>query len=345
VSVRYLALSGLRPKEPAAFLVEAAGKRILFDLGQGPRPEDRPDPARSGRIDALVLSHAHKDHAGAIDLVPAIGDPVVHATPSVLDRLPPQSRSESLPLAGETVISGIAARTGRSGHALGGVWSRLDVAGGVLYMGDHFAQSDIFAYDPPPPSRLVVLDASYGDDDEPRERQARDILARAKREPLLLPVPADGRALELALALSASGLPVAVDEAVRAMLARLGGSDSGSARPGAAQRAAHLAESALSAAPDAPGPILAADATGERGTAARLIDAALGSHPRPILFTGHLEPGSRGRRLVEAGRAAFRRWNVHPTASDNAALVHALSPEIIVPAFGDAALEIVCRAD
>ena len=50
----------------------------------------------------------------------------------------------------------------------------------------------------------------------------------------------------------------------------------------------------------------------------------------------HVASGTTGRRLVESGRALFQRWNVHPRASDNLALVDSVKPQRIIPAFGDA---------
>ena len=54
------------------------------------------------------------------------------------------------------------------------------------------------------------------------------------------------------------------------------------------------------------------------------------------MFTGHLAAGTAGRKLVDAGRAAFSRWNVHPTLSQNLALIERINPRRLMPAFGDA---------
>lgn len=64
-STGYLAEHGF------AAWIEAGGKRILFDTGQGKalRPNSeytRHDPAKA---DILVLSHGHYDHTGAVDYV------------------------------------------------------------------------------------------------------------------------------------------------------------------------------------------------------------------------------------------------------------------------------------
>ncbi|MDP2707397.1 MAG: hypothetical protein Q8O70_07835, partial [Burkholderiales bacterium] len=64
-------------------------------------------------------------------------------------------------------VLGTRVRTGRNGHAPGGVWLHLDIAGGFIYMGDHSVESLIYAYDPPPAAATLVLDASYGAYDAP----------------------------------------------------------------------------------------------------------------------------------------------------------------------------------
>lgn len=333
MTCRLTAVSGLGPKEPAAFLVEANGRRILLDLGQGPAPDIRPDPARIGRVDALVLSHAHKDHCGALDLIDRIGRPDVYATQSVLDRID-APRKRTLPARGSAEVCGIPVATGRAGHALGGIWMRFDLNDGLLYMGDHSAESRVLAFDEPPPSRTLILDGSYGGNDEPRSAQAEELLAAASASPVHFPVPADGRGIEIALALHEAGMAVALDEAVRGMLVRLSGADRDFARPGAADSAATLALNALPPTADFAGAMVTSDGMGDGGMSARLIEASAGRALPQIIFTGHLYENTRGRELVDSGRARFRRWNVHPTLSHNVALVRSVQAQRVLPAFG-----------
>lgn len=157
----------------------------MLDLGYGPQPGLWPNVDGVGEVDALILSHAHRDHAGGLDLREKIGNPPVFASAPVARMLPAAIGAQPLPLVGETEVLGIRVRTGRNGHAPGGVWLHLDIAGGFIYMGDHSVESLIYAYDPPPAAATLVLDASYGAYDAPLAaciEQFAPELARIARE-------------------------------------------------------------------------------------------------------------------------------------------------------------------
>ncbi len=170
--MRITILSGLFAKGPAAVLVEAGGARLLFDLGRGPEPGAAVPLDGVGRVDALLLTHGHVYHAGALDRLTELGDPPVWAT-AELRALRDLPEGGTLPLSGSVEVAGLAVRTGRAGHAPGGVWLHLAAGEGLLYTGDVLDRSEVLAFDPPPAAGTLLVDASYGLDPTPLgERRA-----------------------------------------------------------------------------------------------------------------------------------------------------------------------------
>lgn len=327
-------VSGTGGKGPACFLVETTGARLLLDLGYGPRPGLLPDVTGIGKVDALLLSHGHRDHAGGLVLLPAIGDPPVYATEIVAGRMRNDVVTGLLPFNGTTTVAGISVRTGRSGHAPGGIWIHLAVGDGLLYMGDYSTESALFAHDAPPRAGTIVVDGSYGADDTSlADCQARydELLSLPA---VLLPVPADGRGPEIALYCSRHGRPtLRMDEAVRASLRRMAGKEAESLRPGVADEVARIADAAVSLDAAGDGIMLATRADATEGEAARLVAHWADRADPPIVFSGDLTPGTPAEQLVRSGRALARRWNVHPRLSENVSLVRATGAATVVPAF------------
>jgi Cft2 family RNA processing exonuclease len=329
------AVSGLGGKGPACFLVETPGARLLLDLGYGPQPGLWPDVSRVGRVDAVLLSHGHRDHAGGLKRLSQVGSPLVHATDIVRRTLPTGIASASLPLRGATELCGIGITTGRNGHAPGGVWLHLAIGGGLLYMGDYSVESAMYAYDPPPAAETLILDASYGAYDATIEDCARALEPVFASAAALLPIPPAGRGPEIALHLVRTGRPApAIDQAMRTHLQALCGSASACLREGVAGELAMI----LRDAPDIDEPrgvMLAGAADAASGRAAELA-GAWETHSVPaIVFTGYLPPDTPAERLTRSGRASYVRWNVHPRLTDNTALVRSTGPRQVLPAFGE----------
>ena len=333
---RLTPISGCGAKGPACFLVETSDARIVLDLGYGPQPGLWPDVSGVGRVDAVLLSHSHRDHAGALDLLPKLGDPTVYATDIAAAFIGARAEVASLPLRGWADVCGIRVTTGRNGHAPGGVWLHLDIGGGFLYMGDFSVESDLYAYDAPPRAKTVVIDASYGTYDASLAQFAAAIDARLDAGPVLLPVPAAGRGAEIALhvARARRTLPH-IDDALRDTLVKLSRALAACLRADTASNIARIAFEAPRIE-RAEGVMLACIADATSGDAARLVDAWENEASPDIVFTGYLPPGTPAERLTRSGRARYLRWNVHPRLSDNVTLVRACAAHTVVPAFADA---------
>ncbi|MEC5398820.1 MBL fold metallo-hydrolase [Uliginosibacterium sp. H1] len=336
------AISGLGSKGPACFLLEVAGRRLLFDLGAGPDAGVRPDVEDVGPVDAVLLSHGHADHCAALDMLDLLGDPPVYATVAAQatgHRRLREARIVELPLQGATTVCGLPLQTGRSGHAPGGIWMHLGVEGGFLYMGDHFAASLLYACDPPPPARVMLLDASYGDDDTDVDAARVAWLEAVLHKPALLPAPAGGRGPEMAAFATAYGMRPALCPQQLQLVDYLSGDGSAVLRPGAAALLRDCRSTALALSADTPPQALmiAATADAEGGVAGQLCERwQQRADEVAILFSGHVARGTLAESLYDSGRAGFARWHVHPTLTQLRDLVAAMKPQIVLPAFGDA---------
>jgi len=329
-------ISGVGAKGPACFLLETAGKRLMLDLGEGPPPGLLPNIDGVGAIDALVLSHGHKDHIGGLALLTKLGNPLVYATDIVARALPKGTAVRPMPVGGQGEILGIAVETGRNGHAPGGIWLRFAIGGGLIYTGDISAESFLYAYDPPTkPAATALLDCSYGSYEQPIAECWNKLVSFVARGPLLLPVPANGRGPEIALELFRHGCSdIFVDEAMQKALRQLADSDGISLHESVRDEIKHLA-AATKPIEDARGIMLAASADGVSGATARLF-SEWEQKPEPaIVLTGYVNPNTPSDRMAKSGRAATMRWNVHPRLSDSVALVRAVQAETVIPAFCD----------
>ena len=120
--------------------------------------------------------------------------------------------------------------TGSCGHAWGGVWFHLNVAGGLFYSGDISMESALFRFDAPPPAQIALVDASYGLYNV-SQRQQWDKLRARLTHPVLCPVPPSGRAVELALLLAREGhTDIALDAPCQEVLRQMAAHNDGSLR-------------------------------------------------------------------------------------------------------------------
>jgi len=331
-------VSGVGKKGPACFAIEARGKRLVLDLGEGPPPGCVPDVALAAPADALILSHGHKDHIGGLSLLAKLGNPPVYATEIVAQSLPGGIKTRPLPIRGTTEVFGIRLETGRDGHAPGGIWLHFEIGDGFLYTGDYSAESALYAYDPPTrPAATALIDCSYGDYDRALAACWSELAAHLGKEPLLLPVPANGRGPEIALELMRHGFDdIFIDEAMQKALRQLANGAGISLRADLAEEIRRLTQIARPI--EGPrGAMLAASADGTSGATAQLLPQFERARNIAIVFTGYINPNTPAERVAQNGRAQRMRWNVHPRLSDTVALVRAVRARTVIPAFCDRA--------
>lgn len=318
-------ISGLNSKAPAAILVTTAQQRILLDAGGALEPGAELWPVPDN-LDAVLLSHDHVDHIAGLDrLSPTIP---VYCTAITAQALPPGRDIRLIPVRGQFSLGDITVTSGSCGHALGGVWFHLNVAGGIFYSGDFSMESAIFHFDTPPPAQVALLDMSYGLYDVAQSAQW-DKLQTLFSLPTLCPVPPSGRAVELALLLARAGhLDFALDAPCRDMLRQMVEHNDGSLRQDVERELAQLMNALPSFSPQAH-VVFAADPDGQSGMAGEL--RARGDFHHRTLFTGHLN--SAARQQWQNGEVDFCRWNVHPTLSSLQALVAVLGCRKVFPLF------------
>src|SRR5689334_6197426 len=334
--------------------VESAGFHVLLDAGVKTSARDGADyyPAISPEalrdIDAIILTHAHEDHIAALGWCISQGfrgrivmtdETWRDSETSLAGYSTPEQHAlvrgavvERLPVGSDVLTLGpMRVSTGRSGHLGGCVWCNLDDGRLRLnYCGDIVPTSMVFAMDPLPRSDVIVIDASYGDDNATVRARTVDIASwiAAHPEGSVLPTPLYGRSAEL-LALIEG--PIALAPGMRdALCTQLQGASW--LRPGVDDAmAARLATSA-DWNPGAPLPravLLCHDGMGISGPSrAILAEAARLGHP--TLFTGHLPASSPGEQMVAQRRASWIRLPTHPTLAENLALVASCGAAIAI---------------
>jgi Cft2 family RNA processing exonuclease len=329
-------ISGVGAKGPACFVIETADRRLMLDLGEGPPPGFLPNVDNVGPLDALVLSHGHKDHVGGLQLLGKLGNPPVYATEIVARGLPKNLTVRPLPIGGTGEVLGIEVTTGRNGHAPGGVWLHFAIGGGFLYTGDWSTESILYAYDRPAKTAAIALiDCSYGNYNKSLGECWSALEPFAERGPLLLPVPANGRGPEIALEFLRYGrTDIYVDDAMDRALRQLCTTDTASVRGNVDDDMKALAVT-VKPIEAARGVMLAASADGTSGATKQLLQQWASLSEPAMVFTGYRAPDTPADRLIKSGRAEFLRWNVHPRLSDVVTLVQQIKAKTVIPAFCD----------
>jgi hypothetical protein len=118
------------------------------------------------------------------------------------------------------------------------------------------------------------------------------------------------------------------------MIERLLGPSSECLRPGVAAEFDALLREAPQAG-EADKLTIASPATLDDGQSAKLLPRWLEAR-QPIVFTGYVARGTTAQELMAANAATNLRWKVHPSLSENRALVKQVAPRILIPAFADA---------
>lgn len=338
-SFNVTALSGTGGKSPACFLVETGSSRLLLDLGEGPVPGRYPDLSKVGQVDAILISHGHADHIGGLHLATDVGNPPIYATAVTRSFAghPSLATALDLPLHGSIEVASLTIETGRAGHSAGGVWMRIGGAEGVVYTGDICRESLLYPVDTPLPARTLIVDASYGEYDEDIRAASLAIIEKARRGPLLLPLPPTGRGVEIAVLLHEAGLPLSICNQHRRAATLMMEADAETLVPNGDQRIGAMLAAARPLGEDSEphGTMIAANGAATGGISKALLERFSSQPSVEILMTGHVEDNTPARAAITNGQAAFLRWNVHPRRRDIAWLHEVVRPQTTLYAFCD----------
>lgn len=248
VTVESLGGSGEEARN--CFFVSSGGTRFLLDCGVRREisavgrvyPLITKEIASS--IDAVFLSHAHEDHSAALPYLYELGyrGPVFcHSETMVLVKsfmrkwvsyvkdkggilLFDENNIDLLdfhPLElGVNEISGVKVLAGRSAHMLGSLWYHFNFDGTtLLYTGDTCFDSLLLKADEMPACDILVADAAYAARTIDQKQQYENILASvcatiSKKGTVLLPVPSNGRGIDLFLYLLEQKVPLIVNKRI-----------------------------------------------------------------------------------------------------------------------------------
>lgn len=325
-------LSGLGVKGPACIRLTVNGQRWLLDCGEGPDENAPFHPDWLEGIDAVLITHDHIDHIGGAGHVVARNLPI-YCTPQTAKSLPTGASPIFLPDQGSINLGGVRLTTGRNGHAVGGVWFHFDIGEGLFYSGDWSEESSWFAFDPPPPAATALLDCSYALDDITQQERiaAFDQQIDQCAGQVLLPLPPSGRAGEVAIHLIErfGAQSIMLDDACQAAVAQ-------ALATGSLGDKADLIKPVLEKTGSGTERFLICDKPNADGGEAQRIAHQWRQEKRldkdaHILFTGYLN--LEARQMVAQGEAHFRRWNVHPSLSDQQKMMSRLAAEQVVPLF------------
>ena len=330
--------------------------RILLDVGiksaeTGASYYPQVPAEYLAKTDGIIVSHSHEDHLGAAGHCVELGfcgafymtaETAAEATEALAEYADPAqvtafkgATTHVISCGDPFTIGDLKITTGRSGHTVGGVWIAVDDGRTrIVHCGDVVPASQVLAMDPLPECDVLVIDASYGDDEiSPKKRGQMIQDWVEKSTTCVLPTPLIGRSLELLALLE---VQPAIHETMRPALVTQLAAETWF-QPG---RADQLAKR-LNRCPDwhekgalPSSALLIDDGMGIGGPSKRVIPLAAAQNV-PLLGTGHLPDGSPLQLLHANGQADWLRMPTHPTLAENNALIRQAKARIVLAHSGE----------
>ncbi|MBQ4254052.1 MAG: MBL fold metallo-hydrolase [Erysipelotrichaceae bacterium] len=192
------------------------------------------------KLDAVILSHAHEDHTAALPYLYHLGyTGNVYATAETISQTPgfmkkwydyAFSNDALIPYDPQDIekvrfhelseAPSFLVNHGRSGHMLGSQWYLFSVAGKrILYTGDITYEGLLLETDSLPECDILIIDCAYASRNIIQKKSYEKLARLAEKTlgnggHLLLPVPANGRGIDMYLHLLSHGFNILVDAAI-----------------------------------------------------------------------------------------------------------------------------------
>lgn len=243
--LKLTSLGGCGEDSRNCFLLQSNDHSVLLDCGVRREIADVSEvyPLLTREIaenlDAVILSHAHEDHTAALPYLYELGyRGYVYASEETISLTPAfllkwvyyvKNNGGELPFPEDNIDSihfrniedcPIKLSYGRDGHITGGLWYRFELDGqSLLYTGDLTYDSLLLQADPLPETDILVIDSAYADQHLEQNKQYQKLAETAQEVTaaggkLLLPVPANGRGIDMFVYLSRFDLPLFVEERI-----------------------------------------------------------------------------------------------------------------------------------
>ncbi len=303
-----------------SFLIERDGASILVDCGimQG---ESKPYPKLSkeqiASIKYLFITHSHQDHVGALEWLTCNGfsgkEVLSNKTYNQM-KVKPQNPIYLIKSVGDlTLEEELSVSWGQSGHCDGALWFLISWGEKKLFFsGDYCEDSEVYPCDLVRgiSADMALLDCAYGYDEVGAAKSRNQVIDKIisyillKKRSILLPVPKNGRGLEIMKSLIESGqIHVVVGKGLLkqfsckfpelyiANVARI--HEWNSDIEGKKHYAYFVCDPQLKKEEN-------------RKRVAKILKGG-----GKIIFTGNLDKGSYSLELYQSGKARFERYYVH----------------------------------
>ncbi len=223
--IRITSLGGSGEDSRNCFLLQSDSCNVLLDCGV--RREiaavSRVYPNLTAEIvsslDYVIISHAHEDHTAALPYLYELGyRKDIYASEETIELIPGYLRKWAeyveknngiLPFDKNNIDKlsykplkqlDLNIKYGRSGHMIGSLWYLFTMENHrILYTGDTTMDSLLLVTDPYPEADTVIIDSAYAGKvlDQKQQYRALAEYSRRNKGRLLLPVPANGRGIDM----------------------------------------------------------------------------------------------------------------------------------------------------